>query len=211
MPNLATIELYASVLPERTVTLSGMSVTVLLTALDAANRIYDWWYDGEQLTQEQIGTMQGILADARKQLMMSQVGQVKIFSTATIPDCCLICDGASYERIEYPELYAALPAVFITDADNFTVPDMRDFFVYGAVDTSEIGENGGEENVTLTESQIPSHSHSIGGAGTTIAAPGAIPVLTPSLFPGSTGSTGGSGSHNNIPPYIKMLFAIVAV
>lgn len=211
MPNLATLELFAAELPPRTVTLSGMSATVLLTCLDAANRIYDWWYDGEPLTSEQITEMQNIISLARKELMVSQLGEIKMFATDETPSGCLLCDGAEYERADYPELYALLAPEFILNADAFVVPDLRQRFVMGASSVLDVGLTGGEAAVTLSESEMPSHSHSIGGAGTSVAAPGAVPVLTPSIFPSSTGNTGGGGSHNNIPPYVQLAFYIQAV
>jgi microcystin-dependent protein len=213
MPNLATLELYAAELPPRTVTLSGMSVTVILTSLDAANRIYDWWYDNEQLTDEQITYMYEILGTARKELLVSQIGEVKMFATGTDPAGCLLCDGATYERTAYPELYSLLSTSFIIDADHFVVPDMRGNFVYGAAATMEIGETGGEAAVVLSEGEIPSHAHTIPTTVTTLALePGEVAVLSPvPIIPSYTGNTGGDGSHNNIPPYLKLAFYIQAL
>lgn len=210
MPNLRTLELYAEELPPRVVMLSGMTATLALTCLDAANRIYDWNYDGQPLTSEQIDQVQIILGDARKELMVSRLGEIIMSAAAVAPAGCLLCDGDVYDRVDYPELYALLPAVFIVDANQFRVPDLRESFVLGSSASVEVGDMGGEPTVTLSESQIPSHVHSIGGAGTSVAAPGAVPVLTPSIFPGSTGSTGGGGSHNNMPPYLALAFYIVA-
>lgn len=210
MPNLRTLELFAEELPPRSVTLSGMSATLALTCLDAANRIYDWNYDGEPLTDEQIDQVQLILGVARKELMVSRIGEVIMSASDETPSGCLFCDGTVYDASDYPELYSLLAPEFIVDATQFRVPDLRQSFPMGVDAPLDVGETGGTATVTLSESEIPSHSHSIGGAGTTIAAPGAVPVLTPSIFPGSTGSTGGGGSHTNIPPFVGLAFYIVA-
>lgn len=210
MPNLAIIEEIASNTPPRTVTLSGMSVTVLFSCLDAANRLYDWQGADVPLSPAEIDQIQAILSDARHELMLTRIGEVIMSASSSAPTGCLLCDGATYERVDYPDLYTVLPSIFIVDGDQFTVPDLRDKFVIGGDVPTDIGQTGGDATVTLSESQIPAHVHGIGGAGTSVAAPGAVPVLTPSIFPGSTGSTGGGGSHNNIPPYLALAFYIVA-
>lgn len=211
MPNLAMIEEIASNTAPRTVTLSGMSVTVLFSCLDAANRLYDWQGADGTLSPAEIDQIEAILGDARHELMQSQIGEIRAFATGAPPAGSLLCDGTIYDRVDYPELYDALSPVFIVDADLFHVPDLRARFIYGAADPTDNGTTGGEERVTLVDGEMPTHSHSIGGAGTSVAAPGAVPVLTPSIFPGSTGAAGGGGSHNNMPPYMLMAFYITAV
>lgn len=52
------------------------------------------------------------------------IGSIQLYATASEPEDTLVCDGASYLRVDYPALYAALSSVYITDADNFTVPDL---------------------------------------------------------------------------------------
>lgn len=211
MPNLAAVQAIASDTPPRTVMLSGMSVTVLFTALDACNRLYDWQGAGFGLDPAEIDLIDQILGDARHQLMQGQIGQV-IMSAVDQPNFgLLLCDGANYARTDYPDLYSVLPGIFIVDSDNFIVPDLRETFPYGSSPSISIGDTGGEASVTISEGEMPSHVHGIGGAGTSIAAPGAVPVLTPSILPGSTGATGGDAAHNNIPPYLALAFYIVAV
>ena len=47
---------------------------------------------------------------------------------------------------------------FLCDGSNGT-PDLRDRFVVGSGSTYATGDTGGSESVTLTEAQIPSHTH----------------------------------------------------
>jgi len=211
MPSLAMIEDIASNTAARTVTLSGMSVTVLFSCLDAANRLYDWRGADGQPNSAEIDQIYAILGAARHELMQSQIGEVRAYATAAAPPGCLLCDGLTYARADYPDLYDQLAAGFIVDSDNFMVPDLRERFVYGASVAADISTTGGEAAHVLTESELAVHAHSIGGAGTSVAAPGAIPVLTPSIFPASTGSAGGSVAHNNIPPYLTLAYYITAI
>lgn len=84
---------------------------------------------------------------------------------------------------------------------------IKSAFLYGASDsgTYAIGNEGGEEEHTLTISEMPSHSHSysmIDGIGSDL----------PMFYSGnnnemysyyrSTSDVGGGQSHNNMPPYL---------
>jgi len=207
------VESIASETPPRTVTLSGISVAVLLSCLDAANRWYDWFIDDIQVNYSQYADVLGYLSLARTEIMTTQLGEIKATASATLPVGCLWCDGGTYDKADYPDLYAVLAPAFIVDADTFKVPDLRDQFVSGAGSTGDIGTTGGAATVTLSESEIPSHSHTIPLTTTTLAVePGEVTVLTPiPILTASTGDTGGSGSHNNIPPYVSLGYFIVAL
>lgn len=213
MPDLLEIENIASNTPQRTVVLSGMSATVLFSALDAAKRIHDWWAGDDALSPAQIDELQTILGNANKELMVVQIGEVKATAAATIPPGCLLCDGATYAKVDYPDLYAALAAPFIVDANSFVVPDLRERFIYGALSNSNIGDQGGEATHTLTVGEMPTHSHTIPLTATTLALePGEVTVTTPiPILTQNTGDTGGGGSHNNIPPFLALAYYIVAV
>lgn len=213
MPDLLEIESIASSTPVRTVTLSGISVTVLFSALNAAGRISDWWAGDLPLNSTQIDELQAWLALAYKELMVSRIGEIIASASAIVPAGCLFCDGSTYERVDYPDLYAAIAPAFIVDSDSFKTPDLRGNFIFGAGSSSSIGNSGGEANHTLTVGEIPSHSHTIPLTATTLAVePGEVTVQTPvPLLSANTGDTGGGGSHNNLPPFLELMYYIVAV
>ena len=54
----------------------------------------------------------------------------------------------------------------LCDGTNGT-PDLRSRFVVGAGSAYSVGDTGGADSVTLTTSQIPSHTHSVSASGTT--------------------------------------------
>jgi microcystin-dependent protein len=94
----------------------------------------------------------------------------------------------------------------LCDGTNGT-PDLRGLFVVGAGGTYSVGATGGANTVTLTQAQIPAHSHtgSTGGAGghTHSASTG---TAGDHSHTGSTASAGGhahtgsansAGSHNH--------------
>jgi microcystin-dependent protein len=71
-------------------------------------------------------------------------------------------------------------------------------------------ELGGEEKHILTEAEMPSHSHTvaIGRADTSIAGDKLPYIAHPNQRAWKTDSRGGSQPHNNMPPFIALLYCI---
>lgn len=144
------------------------------------------------------------------------IGAIIAYATANPPANSLACDGASYDRVDYPALYAALDDAFLLDADTFIVPDLRGRTVIGTgtgsgLSARSMGDSAGAERITLSTDEIPSHSH-----GESIAVPtlinGGLEAPASSATPGSgtTGSAGGGASHDNMMPYFALRYAIIA-
>lgn len=144
------------------------------------------------------------------------IGVVIPYATSTPPPFTLDCDGATYLRVDYPALYAALDATFLLDADHFQVPDLRGRTVLGigtgsGLSARSMGDSAGVERVTLDTSEIPSHAHTDGIAVPTVIN-GGLEAPASSAFPGSgiTGSAGGGASHDNMMPFFALGYAIIA-
>jgi microcystin-dependent protein len=86
----------------------------------------------------------------------------------------------------------AIPAGWqVCDGTNGT-PDLRDRFVVGAGSAYALGNTGGADTVTLTTAQIPSHTHSISGSGTTANAN----ISHTHTFSGTTGGQSVNHTHS---------------
>ena len=93
---------------------------------------------------------------------------------------------------------------------------IKDTFILAAGDTYTAGTSGGEARHQLTVTEIPSHSHSLqangsftigngqgsGASGIPSNTSGWGTIANADWYTLSNGYTGGSQSHNNMPPYI---------
>jgi microcystin-dependent protein len=145
------------------------------------------------------------------------IGIIFAYATTNTPAGALACDGATYLRTDYPALYAVLATPFITDADHFVVPDLRGRAPVGTgtgsgLTARALNDSGGEEAHVLTVSELPAHHHQYILYGLTPTSapgtPGLNPVSSPLV---NTTDTGGGSSHNNMPPFRALKFAIWAV
>lgn len=178
------------------------------------------WYSGDPadvITDTDWDTIQSYVDTMLYEVKKPMIGMIVPFITVDPPANVLPCDGASYLRAEYPELYEALDPIYQTDADNFTVPDLRGRTVIGAgsgagLANRNVGDTGGEEEHTLDVSEIPSHNHSIQRTTTTLAVePGEIAVLSPvPIIPDYTGNEGGGMAHNNMQPFYALNYGVIA-
>lgn len=138
----------------------------------------------------------------------TMLGDVKWIARATA-DFELLCDGSTYDRVDYPDLYAVLDAAYIVDADTFVVPDLMDRFALGS-DTT--GIEGGDDEITLTVGQLPAHAHTDTITGITAADPlVGVPLPVASVAtPSATGLTGNGDPISIINPYHTLRPVIMA-
>lgn len=141
------------------------------------------------------------------------ISEIRLFAKTEPPIGWLRCDGQTLLKADYPDLYLAVLNYFGTDTmTQFKIPDLRGRFPLSSTDGSPhpLGELAGEADHVLTIAEMPAHDHdehvqvNAGSTGTasaqaTRATTGAQKI---------TGTKGGGGAHNNMPPYVALLFAI---
>ncbi len=95
------------------------------------------------------------------------IGSIVAYAGSEAPQGWLLCDGALYATSDYPELFEVVEFTYGSNPAKtaFGVPDLTGRVPVGVKPFSwycnELGQTGGEEQVTLTESQMPSHKHDV--------------------------------------------------
>jgi microcystin-dependent protein len=158
------------------------------------------------------------------------VGEITIWATDTAPTGWLLCYGQTVLRsTALGTLLVNAGCPFGTGDGSTTVnlPDFRGRMPLGQDDmggssanrvtnaqADTIGGNGGAETITLQTTEIPAHTHPPGSLVNFInysSAAGSQGLGAGSYSYGSSlvsGSTGGGGAHNNMPPWLTINFII---
>ena len=148
---------------------------------------------------------------------------------STLIPFALPCDGASYAKLLYPSLYAAIGETFGGDATNFNVPDLRGRFPLGAGTlpsgtTIAIADSGGSDTHVQTSGELAVHAHTDLGHvhgyvpalpnGTTIGPGAPQPTAIPGVGSTSIGNANIQNAGNSDPmdiinPYLAINYAII--
>jgi len=172
------------------------------------------WRDGlAELTDTQWDEVKAWIDNANTDCMgTNMIGAVISMCCAVLPEGLLLCDGSTYDKDDYPLLYAVLPAALKT-LTTFDTPDLRDRFVRGGEDT-DLCVTGGEDTHVLVTDELASHRHGvyIGGdldvEGVGVPQPNAAQispiVLTYTAYEGS------GNAHENRPAFYTLVYGIVA-
>lgn len=196
--------------------LSPATLVLCICALQSMENRWQWQHIDENdfdVIDNWVSTAyRDLLSEIEASEAGMSIGSIFVWpnSGATIPENCLPCDGTEYLKSAYPDLYTALGSDWESDSTHFTVPDLRDKTVVGKGIEFGFQDSGGEIEHTLTIAELPAHTHGAryrSGSGTLNRAP-----LDSNSKEGfiNTDFTGGDESHNNMPPYLTLLWVIVA-
>jgi microcystin-dependent protein len=153
------------------------------------------------------------------------VGEIRMFAGNFAPAGWMFCEGQLLPISENETLFQLIGTTYGGDGEStFALPDLRGRIPVHQGNGFILAETGGVEEVTLTVSQIPAHSHPM--LGSTANASSAVPdnnvFATANGFdlyfggvdgnnttsPNTVGSVGGSQPHNNFQPYLCLNFII---
>jgi len=166
------------------------------------------------------------------------VGMIFPYGANVAPAGYLLCDGSDYAETDFPELFTVIGTTYGSSSGRFNVPNLFNRTLVGAGDDFSFATIGGDESITLTISEMPSHSHiadaptvvdpthshAESGAVTVPVLEGAVPavaaVAVPTVTaPALTGisvlapninNEGGDGAHSNMQPYMALPYIIYA-
>ncbi|AGB43372.1 phage tail protein [Mesorhizobium sp. B2-3-14] len=160
------------------------------------------------------------------------VAEIRIFPFNFAPKGWAWCDGQLLPLSQNTALFSLLGTTYGGDGrSNFALPDLQGSAPMHpgqgpGLSLHDLGESGGSETITLLQSEIPSHNHtmrgtvedgtqgtltpnitlatSIGGAAfQTTTNAGLVPLNSNALAP-----AGASQPHNNMQPYLTCYFNI---
>jgi microcystin-dependent protein len=157
------------------------------------------------------------------------VAEIRIFPFNFAPKGWAFCDGQILPLSQNTALFSLLGTTYGGDGkSNFALPDMQGNAPMHpgqgpGLSLHDLGETGGSDTVTLLESEIPSHTHSMRasksagtdtnpqvnnlaqGVGIGQYGPAAsfVNLADTALTP-----AGGDQPHNNMQPYLTLNFCI---
>lgn len=163
------------------------------------------------------------------------IAEIRIFAGNFAPRGWAFCDGQLLPVSQNTALFSLIGTTYGGDGRSTTaLPNMQGRVPMHpgrgpGLTSRRLGQRGGVEMVTLSEAQMPNHTHSMRGSGerADLFAPAnnryfarsaggaayqsnASANLT-SMADAALQSTGGSQAHNNLQPFLVMNFIIALV
>ena len=154
------------------------------------------------------------------------IGLIVQFGGNFAPRGWALCNGQILPIAQNTALFSILGTTYGGNGQTtFALPDLRSRVPVHSgqgpgLSSYALGQAGGQENVTLTASQLASHTHPLSAssnptsknpANNYISATGALAFGTTddvTMNPGSIDPSGGNQPHNNIQPYLTINFII---
>lgn len=160
------------------------------------------------------------------------VAEIRIFPFNFAPKGWAFCDGQILPLSQNTALFSLLGTTYGGDGkSNFALPNMQGNAPMHpgqgpGLSLHDLGETGGSDTVTLLESEIPSHSHTLmadnNNALLNIPAPneslsrsvGALVYCNitnqniVTMSDNTVAPAGGDQPHNNLMPYLTLNFCI---
>jgi microcystin-dependent protein len=159
------------------------------------------------------------------------VAEIRIFPFNFAPKGWAWCDGQLLPLSQNTALFSLLGTTYGGDGkSNFALPDIQGRSVMHpgqgpGLSLHDLGETGGSETVTLLESEIPVHTHTLRATNTTgdnplpggniLARPGSTMIYQQNssanlvaMAPEALAPAGGDQPHNNLQPYLTFYFNI---
>jgi microcystin-dependent protein len=151
------------------------------------------------------------------------LSEIRIMSFSYAPKGWALCNGQFMPINQNQALFSLLGTTYGGNGQTtFALPNLQGRIPIHMGQGHTLGEFGGEQNHTLSITEMPVHAHSAQGsksngdlaptsAHVLAASPALIydaPANLTTLQPGTIGDAGGSQPHSNMQPYLTLNFAI---
>ena len=162
------------------------------------------------------------------------VGEIRIFGFNFAPTGWALCNGQLLPINQNTALFSLLGTYYGGNGTtNFALPNLQGSAPLQqgqgqGLSIYDLGEEGGQPNVTLLTTEMPVHTHTpscFNGAGTATTPAGnvlasakvgrqaenrytATPGSSPFMSAQALALAGGNLPHNNMPPYLTLNFCV---
>lgn len=161
------------------------------------------------------------------------VAEIRIFAGNFAPTGWALCDGQLMPISQNTALFSLLGTTYGGDGKStFALPNLQGMAPLQAgqgpgLSLRDLGEQGGEQTVTLLQSEMPAHTHAVRAVGDgqgDVNSPinalwdtAAFQRATLNMYNSTANATmnpaafapaGGGLPHNNMPPYLVLNFII---
>ena len=160
------------------------------------------------------------------------VAEIRIFCGNFAPKGWALCDGQLMPISQNTALFSLLGTTYGGDGKStFALPNLQGCAPMQAgqgpgLSLRDLGELGGEQSVTLLQTEMPAHAHTaVASAGSNQTSPvnnawasgqklGGGNLYTPTsnqnvqMNPFGTSISGGNQPHNNMPPFLGLTFIL---
>lgn len=152
------------------------------------------------------------------------VGEIRMFAGNFAPAGWEFCSGQLLPISENEVLFQLIGTTYGGDGQStFALPNLQSRVPMHKGQSSQIGESGGVEQVTITTNQLPAHNHGMlafdaiantsNPGGNLIGKSTKVDMFfdvnpTQVMNPASISPIGGSQPHDNMMPYMGINFII---
>jgi len=153
------------------------------------------------------------------------LSEIKLVSFGFAPKGWALCNGQLLPINQNQALFSLLGTTYGGNGQTtFALPDLRGRVAMHTGSGHTLGERAGESAHTVTETELPQHTHALnahsGAATTPVPTNGVLasaanvyadPSALVALHPVSVTSLGGSQPHENRQPFLALNFVIALV
>jgi microcystin-dependent protein len=155
------------------------------------------------------------------------LGEIRVFSFEHAPKGWALCNGQLLPINQNQPLFALLGTMYGGNGQtNFALPDLRGRVPIHVGSGHTLAQRAGEQAHTLTNAEMPQHTHLLNASSSDSAAPipagnllaraaPANPYIAPAALapmnPASVANVGGSQAHLNMQPFLTLNFCIALI
>lgn len=204
--------------------MGGLSMAALGAGILTAD---DTWAAVEERA-DRFGIEPGTLVDAKGRPLAHEagmpaeplLGEIMLVPFNFAPRGWAFCEGQLLSISSNTALFSLLGTTYGGDGrSTFGLPDLRGRYAMSSgtgpgLSARSLGQKSGVEQVVLTTTQLPSHTHTSpfsDGPGTLAGAHDRVVPDSQSNQDTSTGATGGGQAHDNMPPFLVLNYCIALV